>query len=66
MPIKIRHEITKIFINTSKGNDVGELTWLTTTSTKPGRSEGSSENLRPMLSLSILRKLLTTCMVERT
>ena len=33
---------------------------------KPGKSKGPRENLRPIILLSVLRKILTICLIRRT
>lgn len=67
-PIEIHHEIAKILNSiASKKYHVEELTLdLLQPLQKPEKCKGRPENLRPVTLPSLLRKLLTICIKERT
>ena len=67
-PIELHNEITKIFNSVSAtGEEVTELILgILRPLQKPGKAKGPPANLRPIILLSVLRKILTICMIRRT
>ena len=67
-PISIHKEIAKIFNTVAKsGEEITELIMgILRPLQKPGKPKGPVENLRPVILLSVLRKILTICMIRRT
>jgi hypothetical protein len=67
-PTEIQSEIAKLLNNIAETGDYpsemkkGYLTPLN----KPGKKKGPTINLRPIILLSILRKLLAICLIKRT
>ena len=67
-PIELHNEIANIFNRVAEtGEPVTELILgLLRPIPKPGKAKGPPENLRPIILLSVLRKILTICMIDRT
>ena len=67
-PLSIHNEIADIFNNVTRtGEQVTELILgILRPLQKPGKAKGPVENLRPIILLSVLRKILTIRMIERT
>ena len=67
-PIEIHQEIANILNKVAEtGESVIELfLGLLRPLQKPGKSKGPTENLRPIILLSVLRKILTICLIQRT
>ena len=67
-PIELHKEIATIFNKVAEtGEPVTELVLgLLRTLQKPGKAKGPPENLRPIILLSVLRKILTICLIDRT
>ena len=66
-PPKVHQSIADILNETAKGDqDLKELTsGILTPLAKPGKKRGPSENLRPIILLSVIRKILTICLLRR-
>jgi len=66
-PDAIYEHIANIFNRVAETGDHMEhlITGLLTPLPKPGKKKGPPANLRPIILLSILRKLLTICMLNR-
>ena len=66
-PIEIMQEIANIFNTvTTTEEELRELvTGLLRPLQKPGKKKGPAENLRPIILLSVLRKILTIAMLDR-
>jgi exonuclease III len=66
-PTSIHNSIAEIFNTTAKeGNPPSELQiGILTPLPKPGKKKGPPENLRPIILLSVLRKILTICIMRR-
>ena len=64
----VHENIAHILNTTAKdGNPPDELKiGILTPLPKPGKKKGPPENLRPIILLSVLRKLLTICLMRRT
>ena len=67
-PMTIHKEIANIFNITAETGDVptAMIHGLLCPLQKPGKSKGPPENLRPIILLSILRKILTIALLDRT
>ena len=67
-PTELHKEIATIFNKVAEtGEPVTELVLgLLRPLQKPGKSKGPPENLRPIILLSVLRKILTICLIDRT
>ena len=67
LPIQIYDEIADIYnITAATGEHPKELVeGLLCALQKPGKKKGPPENLRPIILLSILRKILAVCMMNR-
>ena len=67
-PLEVFNQIAKIYNNVAKtGDSVIEFTLgLLRPLQRPGKAKGLTENLRPIIPLLVLRKIMTICMVERT
>ena len=67
-PIELHNEIAKIFNSVSAtGKEVTELILgILRPLQKPGNAKVPPANLRPIILLSVLRKILTICMIRRT
>ena len=67
-PSSIHENIAHILNTTAKdGNPPDELNiGILTPLPKPGKKKGPPGNLRPIILLSVLRKLLTICLMRRT
>ena len=66
-PIEIHQEIANIFNTITKtGEELRELVFgLLRPLQKPGKTKGPVENLRPIILLSVIRKILTIIMLDR-
>ena len=66
-PEDIHNEIADIYNNMAEtGDSPDELTQgLLSPLQKPGKPRGPTSNLRPIILLSIIRKILTICMLDR-
>ena len=66
-PQIIYEEIAKIFNEVAEhGTEITELTLgMMTPLQKPGKKRGPPGNIRPIILLSVLRKILTICMLRR-
>ena len=64
--IEIHNEIANIFNTLSRtGEDLKELILgILRPLQKPGKAKGPTKNLRPIILLSIIRKILTICMLD--
>ena len=67
-PQSIHQEIANIFNITAETGDVPKalIHGLLCPLQKPGKKKGPPENLRPIILLSILRKILTISLLDRT
>ena len=67
-PIEIHEQIAAIFNKVAEtGDSVIELVLgLLRPLQKTGKAKGPTENLRPIILLSVLRKILTICLIQRT
>ena len=67
-PIELHNEIAKIFNSVSAtGEEVTELILgILRPLQKTGKANGLPANLGPIILLSVLRKILTICMIRRT
>ena len=67
-PIELHKEIATIFNKVAEtGEPVTELVLgLLRPLQKPGKAKGPPENLRPIILLFVLRKILTICLIDRT
>ena len=67
-PTELHKEIATIFNKVAEtGEPVTELVLgLLRPLQKPGKSKGPPESLRPIILLSVLRKILTICLIDRT
>ena len=67
-PPSVHENTAHILSTTAKdGNPLDELKiGILTPLPKPGKKKGPTENLRPIILLSVLRKLLTICLMRRT
>ena len=66
-PRSIFKEMAEIYNTVAKdGDSVMELKLgLLRSLQKPGKAKGPTENLRPIILLSVLRKILTMCLIDR-
>ena len=66
-PLEIHNSIADIFNNTaSEGNPPSEIQiGILSPIPKPGKKRGPPENLRPIILLSIRRKIMTICIMRR-
>ena len=66
-PIEILQQIADIYNNTANTGDIplALVHGLLYPIPKPGKKKGPPENLRPIILLSILRKILTIALLER-
>ena len=66
-PIELHRETATIFNKVAEtGEPVTELVLgLLRPFQKPGKAKGPPENLRPIILLSVLRKILTICLIDR-
>ena len=66
-PMSIFTEIAGIYNTVAKeGDTVSELKLgLLTPLQKPGKAKGPLANLRSLILLSVIRKILTICLIER-
>ena len=66
-PASVHEEIAVILNNTAETGDSPEhlVRGLLNPLQKPGKKKGPTTNLRPIILLSILRKILTICMLDR-
>ena len=67
-PIEIHREMSKIFNTVAEtGENISELILgLLRPLQKPGKEKGPVIYLRPIILLSVLRKILTICIIRRT
>ena len=67
-PIELHRQIAEIFNRVAEtGESVAELVLgLLRPLQKPGKAKGPTENLRPIILLSVLRKILKICLIDRT
>ena len=67
-PLEIFQQIADIYNNTASTGDfpLALVHGLLYPIQKPGKKKGPPENLRPIILLSILRKILTIALLERT
>ena len=67
-PIELHKEIATIFNKVAEtGEPVTELVpGLLRPLQKPGKAKSPPENIRPIILLSVLRKVLTICLIDRT
>ena len=65
-PAELHQQIADILNNSHNGEYPAELTTgLLAAMQKPGKKKGPPENLRPIILLSVLRKILTIIMLKR-
>ena len=66
-PVEIYEQIATILNRvTETGEDLEELhLGILTPLQKPGKKKGPPENIRPIILLSVIRKILTKCMIKR-
>ena len=66
-PTSIHHQIAEIYNDTAETGDIPDelVQGLLTPLPKPGKKRGPTPNLRPIILLSILRKILTIAMLDR-
>ena len=66
-PVEIHKQIAIIFNRIAEtGEQLKELNLgILTPLQKPGRKKGPPENIRPIILLSVIRKILTICMMKR-
>ena len=67
-PVELHGQIADIFNRVAEtGESVVELVLgCLRPLQKPGKTKGPTENLRPIILLSVLRKILTICLIDRT
>ena len=68
-PMKIHQSIAELLNGTAKtgdGPDEISIGILTPLQKPPPKKKGPCENLRPIMLLSVIRKILTICLIKRT
>ena len=67
-PDQIHERIAEVFNEMAKTGEVPEeiVQGILVPLPKPGKPRGPPANLRPVVLLKILRKILAICMIERT